>query len=629
MMAIDSTTRQAVLVLGMHRSGTSALARLLNLLGVKLGENLLPAAADNEMGFWEHRQIQYIHDRVYETLGRDWTNVSSLPPRWWEGQEIDPYRTQLREELERDLGDAALWGVKDPRLCSMLPLWKPLLVDDLHSRAHCILIFRNPAEVARSLGKRDQMAASRAYLLWLRSMIDSERDSRGLRRTITTYNLVLSDWRGQVERMGRDLGIDWPVEVEAVAAAIDDFLRPSVRHYQVNNEVFLKDETVPEIVRRAYAAVLKAAESGEIDSLTETADQIAADLDECQPLLSRFIEDFEQEHRSKVIENNVAISSMQYDLAVAQNTAAEKAAIETHARQLTDELAAKKEALATMTEQKSGIELHAKQLAAELAAKVDALAVATERKSAIETHASQLNDELKAKMEALAIISEQKAGMELHAAQLAVQVDAKTSALTIHIEQLNAAKMQISQLEQEIQQLRETAVMNRNTMVAKDHELDQYRMQRQILLDVAGQAWRSQSWRWTALLRRRTGVRLTADQLKPASAMEKLADNGWRAAGPAQFILPCLPVSGLISIRLKMKSNVSTRARLYFDSGRLFNLEQSLDLGAVDGAGKEMRCTHVLAAPVHCFRLDPVEEPGEFVIEEFEIMARPAPFNQG
>src|ERR1035441_4241772 len=95
-------TATAVLVLGMHRSGTSALARVLNLLGVELGSDLLPPAADNEMGFWEHREVQFIHDRVYEVLKVDWTNVSPLPSAWWERAEIDPYRQQLRDILQRD-----------------------------------------------------------------------------------------------------------------------------------------------------------------------------------------------------------------------------------------------------------------------------------------------------------------------------------------------------------------------------------------------------------------------------------------------------------------------------------------------------------------------------------------------
>ena len=212
---IDSppTTATAVLVLGMHRSGTSALARVLNLAGVELGNDLLPAAADNEMGFWEHRGIQFIHDRIYEDLERDWTNVSPLPDNWWERDEIQLRRDQLKETLQSDFGNQNLWGIKDPRLCAMLPLWIPLL-KELHCQTKCVLIFRNPLEVAKSLEKRDGMAPARTYLLWLRSVIESEKYSRGLPRTLTTFDRVLDDWQGQVSQIASVLQIHWPVPLE-------------------------------------------------------------------------------------------------------------------------------------------------------------------------------------------------------------------------------------------------------------------------------------------------------------------------------------------------------------------------------------------------------------------------------
>ena len=61
--AARSDARTAVLVLGMHCSGTSAITRLLNLRGVGLGRDLLPAKADNERGFWENRAILELHER--------------------------------------------------------------------------------------------------------------------------------------------------------------------------------------------------------------------------------------------------------------------------------------------------------------------------------------------------------------------------------------------------------------------------------------------------------------------------------------------------------------------------------------------------------------------------------------
>src|SRR5580704_15772260 len=87
---------RTVLILGMHRSGTSALSRVLNLMGVELGQDLLPPAPDNnETGFWEHRLLQWINQRIFESVGREWNTVLALPQRWWEQPQIEG----LREEL--------------------------------------------------------------------------------------------------------------------------------------------------------------------------------------------------------------------------------------------------------------------------------------------------------------------------------------------------------------------------------------------------------------------------------------------------------------------------------------------------------------------------------------------------
>jgi hypothetical protein len=295
---------QTLLVLGMHRSGTSALARMVNLLGVELGPDLLPAAPDNESGFWEHRQVQFIHDRVYECLGRDWTNVSPLPQGWWQRPEIEPYRVQLREVLNRDFGKSALWGIKDPRLCAMLPLWRPLL-EEMNCQAKCVLIFRNPAEVAASLAKRDGISPSRTYLLWLRSLIDCQRGSRGLERTVTSYEMILANWQQQAQRIERELHVQWPVPPGMADQAVAGFIQPASRHHQVSDQAFLTDAGVPPLIRQAYAAVLKAAQSGQAGQLSNMVEQISHELDHVQPMLARFVEDFEREHRDGVVAHNL------------------------------------------------------------------------------------------------------------------------------------------------------------------------------------------------------------------------------------------------------------------------------------------------------------------------------------
>ena len=95
-MPNSSENRQAILVLGMHRSGTSALTRVINLLGFGLPKTLIPASQYNERGFWETPVLVDFHDRVLESAGSCWHDWSKFNPNWYDS----PVSNQFREELK-------------------------------------------------------------------------------------------------------------------------------------------------------------------------------------------------------------------------------------------------------------------------------------------------------------------------------------------------------------------------------------------------------------------------------------------------------------------------------------------------------------------------------------------------
>ena len=76
----------ALLVLGMHRSGTSALTRVLNLLGASLGDDLMPPGDDNPLGFWEHQGIVSVHEALLVALERRWDDPRPMPDDWLESE---------------------------------------------------------------------------------------------------------------------------------------------------------------------------------------------------------------------------------------------------------------------------------------------------------------------------------------------------------------------------------------------------------------------------------------------------------------------------------------------------------------------------------------------------------------
>jgi len=227
--------KQAIFVLGMHRSGTSALTGVLSLLGVELGNRLMPAQADNELGYWEHADIVDVHDRLLKTLKARWDEPFSLPYEWWLDERVAPFRQEIIEILQRDFGQSLLWAVKDPRLCRLLPLWLPI-IKSMGYVPKFIFIVRHPKEVSSSLAFRNGLPVWKSELLWLKYMLDAERDSRGCSRVFVGYRPLLDDWRSVTSKISHALSIRWPNNKQQSQQQIDKFLSPTLCHHIVDEK---------------------------------------------------------------------------------------------------------------------------------------------------------------------------------------------------------------------------------------------------------------------------------------------------------------------------------------------------------------------------------------------------------
>ncbi len=222
----------AILVLGMHRGGTSAMAGLLHLLGFDSGPSLMPAVEGvNRKGFWEHVDVYRIHERLFAAFGRSIFDPREMPAGWRDHPEFQMAVSEVRALIERDFSLAARWVVKDPRLCKFAPVWFEAFAS-LGIRTRVVLVARHPAEIARStraVGWSDSTA--RVHLCWLQYMFEAERVTRGALRACVNYSDLLADWRPQIARIGIELGIEWPVLEQARAAEIDAFLDARERHH--------------------------------------------------------------------------------------------------------------------------------------------------------------------------------------------------------------------------------------------------------------------------------------------------------------------------------------------------------------------------------------------------------------
>lgn len=209
----------------MHRSGTSALARTLNLLGVSLGpeDGLMTPQPDNPTGFWESRAVARFNERLLEAVGGSWDRPPTTSPDWAASPDLDERRRELVALLASVRSDAAgCHAVKDPRLAITLPLWRRVAPPEM-----VIVAIREPLAVCQSLHRRNGIPFERGAELWLR-YVRGAIDDHELPTVIVDYADLMSRPRDVVRDLASVLALRQPDR--AVYSTIGEFLDPSLNH---------------------------------------------------------------------------------------------------------------------------------------------------------------------------------------------------------------------------------------------------------------------------------------------------------------------------------------------------------------------------------------------------------------
>jgi hypothetical protein len=220
--------RRAIIVAGLHRSGTSAVARIVNLLGADLAPDLIPPGIGNELGHWESRAVQDLNNGMLAELRSDIYSPVNFPQSWFDGPSAQTWIDRI-EALVREEYFSNFFVLKDPRIVLFVPLWISAL-RRLAIEPCFIIPFRNPVAVAVSLDARERrldsgraLPLSQGVALWLRCMLAVERYTRGQRRSFVSFDKLLADWRSELTRIGHQLAVGWP-RLGAADAEIDRFL---------------------------------------------------------------------------------------------------------------------------------------------------------------------------------------------------------------------------------------------------------------------------------------------------------------------------------------------------------------------------------------------------------------------
>lgn len=271
----------AICVLGMHRSGTSVLARLLNILEVELGapDDLMAAGDDNPRGYWEHEGIVAINEDILRLFDADWSH----PPQWLEDWVDDPRLGAIQSRvcalIESNFSRWRRWGWKDPRTCLTLPLWRRWVPG-------CRFIFgvRHPGDVARSLIRRNGFSMARAMWLWAQYNRQALRGSEGADRCVVRYEQAMQNPLRVFDHLGVFLDRRELTSQDDLRQQVCAFIDPRLQHHACE-EFRGGDSSV-----RRVGELLETAWRRFDDPLSQTADFLLEQLDEAVALLTPMIE---------------------------------------------------------------------------------------------------------------------------------------------------------------------------------------------------------------------------------------------------------------------------------------------------------------------------------------------------
>ncbi|WP_151985420.1 hypothetical protein [Rhizobium sp. EC-SD404] len=265
--------RRAFVILGMHRSGTSALTRVLALLGAELPRTLVGAGAGNPLGHWESRPICDLNDRILKAAGSYWYDWRAIDESFFSSSELTAFEPEARAIFAEEFGDAGVIVLKDPRICRLYPFWRQVL-DALGIEPMPILPLRHPAEVAASLEARDGMHQALGQIIWLRHVLDAERFTRHSPRVVTTFEHLLEDWQGVTHRIGDRFEVS--VGTTDSDKGIGSFLSRDQRHHAESAATSVLPAWVDETYRALLALEGGEAEPNIFGTLTEIESKLRA-----------------------------------------------------------------------------------------------------------------------------------------------------------------------------------------------------------------------------------------------------------------------------------------------------------------------------------------------------------------
>ena len=285
--------RTAIVVLGMHRSGTSALTRVLSILGAGLPETVMGASEGNDRGHWEPTRLMEYNDRLFKDLGTTWYDWTPLDLTLLSMRERTRLEDDWAEIIDQEFSNASTIVIKEPRLSRMSDAFLRAM-EASNSKTVPIIPLRNPLDVIESLQARstwpvscDRMDAS---FLWLSSILQVEKAARYRPHAFIAYEDLLSQPIEALDRLMAKVELPELRAPETVREELLEFIDPDLRNQRNRPGDVALDPELSGWVSDAYSALRRIASGIDVEQARAEIDEISVEFNKTLPLLKRSAE---------------------------------------------------------------------------------------------------------------------------------------------------------------------------------------------------------------------------------------------------------------------------------------------------------------------------------------------------
>jgi SAM-dependent methyltransferase len=307
--------QRLIVVLGMHRSGTSTVTRALQAMGVELGSRLMPAVEGvNDTGFWEDLDLNELNIEMLGALNREWHSLAPVGEAFVELLCGKGFLSRAEELLRLKIGQSPVFGFKDPRVTVLLPFWQRVFaLCDID--VSYVLALRNPVSVAKSLARREHFEFRKSTLLWLGHVLSMMRCTMGAkRRILVDYDRLVQAPGSELQRVaGRlNLVLD-PAELQKYER---EFLNAELQHsIHDTQDLSVGDFAMPLVIELYPLLQSAASDTLDIDApvLTRQVNDARVEFARHEYYLSQMDVMYQQSHLAsqEVSDLNAQISALQ------------------------------------------------------------------------------------------------------------------------------------------------------------------------------------------------------------------------------------------------------------------------------------------------------------------------------